>query len=674
MPVTNGAPNGATKTTMFSQPNYSGPPPTEGVAHSQPPSQESPPKGPGGSLLPYNNSIFTEPSPQPSIPQGYTAQSWASQQQIYNALGIKPQSSNPSQSGYVAGYGSSSPAQRSPVQSTSSQPVSLKITQSPATTGVNQLPSWIASELQSGKISSYTNSQTGETWYAPHTINNSNSIWLANGNGFQGPVQSYNGQLYINAGGSIIPVTTTSQTTITENGQTSYSGPSATAPHITFTADGRFTGLQNVPETSFPAAELTNYQTFTTPSGESVSLPTSLQDGSIIINGKWSPNQDGTYSFNPSSYQLSNEATTITLTNPTLSELESYGIKRSKAEQLLQGLTTATISIDPTKGTISLSGQYNPPTLTQTELNNIINSGVLQPSILSQMNNAQITIDGKTYSTQQLDALYNSLYNQEYTLPTPQAFWNVAGTGLSNEYASAPVTTPTFTTASIPTTGSPTIVLPQGWSVNPKTGDLTIKGNPNNGAPTAQQAVQYANAYADYLNWYQSNPQPSSTSTETSPPSTPNWYKILLTTPSGGIATASLAALEYAPMVTTTTASQTPLQGVESWFGQNVVNPVETALAPAGVALNNYVAKPFEQYVASPAEQFEQGVLKTPLPSAQQLSGLPLLLSANPSLFPYLYSQILPESPTPTTQSQQPITIDSLLNSAATSGSSHSMV
>jgi hypothetical protein len=77
----------------------------------------------------------------------------------------------------------------------------------------------------------------------------------------------------------------------------------------------------------------------------------------------------------------------------------------------------------------------------------------------------------------------------------------------------------------------------------------------------------------------------------------------------------------------------------------------------------------FEQYVASPAEQFEQDVLKTPLPSAQQLSGLPLLLSANPSLFPLL-PEILPESPTPTTQSQQPITIDSLLNSATTSGSS----
>ena len=268
-----------------------------------------------------------------------------------------------------------------------------------------------------------------------------------------------------------------------------------------------------------------------------------------------------------------------------------------------------------------------------------------------------------------------------YDYISPQAFWNVAGTGLSNEYASAPVTTPTFTTASIPTTGSPTIVLPQGWSVNPNTGDLTIKGNPNNGAPTTQQAVQYADAYADYLNWYQSNPQPSSSSTETSPPSVPNWYKILLTTPSGGIATASLAALEYAPMVATTTASQTPLQGVESWFGQNVVNPVETALAPAGkavenyvinpgeTAFNNYVAKPFEQYVASPAEQFEQDVLKTPLPSAQQLSGLPLLLSANPSLFPLL-PEILPESPTPTTQSQQPITIDSLLNSATTSGSS----
>ena len=64
-----------------------------------------------------------------------------------------------------------------------------------------------------------------------------------------------------------------------------------------------------------------------------------------------------------------------------------------------------------------------------------------------------------------------------------------------------------------------------------------------------------------------------------------------------------------------------------------------------------------------------QTVLNTPLPSPQQLPGYQLLLSASPSLSQLLYSGRPQATQTPITQSQQPITLGSLLNSAATSAS-----
>ena len=77
------------------------------------------------------------------------------------------------------------------------------------------------------------------------------------------------------------------------------------------------------------------------------------------------------------------------------------------------------------------------------------------------------------------------------------------------------------------------------------------------------------------------------------------------------------------------------------------------------------VAKLSCRYAAQPAEQFGQGVLNTPLPSPQELGGLPLLLAQSPLAY-----KIFQETQTPTAQAQQPTTIGSLLNSAATSTSS----
>ena len=77
----------------------------------------------------------------------------------------------------------------------------------------------------------------------------------------------------------------------------------------------------------------------------------------------------------------------------------------------------------------------------------------------------------------------------------------------------------------------------------------------------------------------------------------------------------------------------------------------------------------FFYVVVKPAEQFGQNVLNTPLPSLQQLSGMPLLLLGSPNLL-HLLPEILQAGQTPIAQEQQPTTIGSLLNSAATSSPS----
>ena len=154
--------------------------------------------------------------------------------------------------------------------------------------------------------------------------------------------------------------------------------------------------------------------------------------------------------------------------------------------------------------------------------------------------------------------------------------------------SSAPVTVPTFTTAS----GSPLIELPQGWYTDAN-GNLYVNGNSVNGqftggqAPSLQQSEQYANAYAGYLNWYEANnPNPSTSSTTTATPPVPNWYNTLLTAPTGAVSAANLATFQYAPLASTT-APPTPLQDIESWLGKNIVTPAESAFS-------NYVAKPLE--------------------------------------------------------------------------------
>ena len=76
-------------------------------------------------------------------------------------------SASPTQGHAASSYSSSGTPQSA--QSSTSQSSSLSITQSPAATGESQLPGWIQNALLSGKTSEWTNSKTGQTFYAPPT-------------------------------------------------------------------------------------------------------------------------------------------------------------------------------------------------------------------------------------------------------------------------------------------------------------------------------------------------------------------------------------------------------------------------------------------------------------------------------------------------------------------------
>ena len=325
-----------------------------------------------------------------NIPAGYTASTWAFQQSVDKALGINPQTtavtSSNTQSHNTSSSNSNSsthnntntanaapklaqysvgnvpntatptnrananaeyidpatgqvtyyhvPNQANPVNNNNS---GLSISETPAATGTNQIPSWVQSELQSGAIRSWTNPNTRQTWYAPGALGVNKSIWVS-GPSYSGPLSNYRGTSYINAGGTITPSTTQSTVTVRDDGKVLYSGASQGAPHIEYTADGKFVGLLNIPTLSSPAAPFTSYQTFHTPNG-TVSLPESVMDGPFIATGTWAPNTSGGFTFTAESYTFNNGETTMQLSNPTIRDLEALGLTLGQALSAINGLT-----------------------------------------------------------------------------------------------------------------------------------------------------------------------------------------------------------------------------------------------------------------------------------------------------------------------------------------------
>ena len=324
--------------------------------------------------------------------------------------------SSPSFGLHASGSPSSSPLQRSSSSS------SVSITQNPAATGMDQLPQSIQNELLSGKLASYTNPNTGQTWYAPHTISDSGSIWL-NGPGYSGPVNvNGGGMATINRDGDVIPVTALPTTSITQGGKTVYSGPQLTAPMLTFSAAGKFEGAESTLPTSWLPAPNSGYQTVDTPGGQ-VSLPTTMMSGALVETGSWSSSPTGPI-FTPSSYQFANGQNYVTLTNPTVKDLEDYGIQKYQAQEWVNSASPGsnlilTLTITP-DGRLGM--WYGNPPMSQQQASQIEKTGVLQAGTLEELSpTATVSIGGKAYNTNDLIALYNYLHGQTTALPVPQA-------------------------------------------------------------------------------------------------------------------------------------------------------------------------------------------------------------------------------------------------------------
>ena len=196
-------------------------------------------------------SITSSPSSTHSIeaPPGFTKSSWAFQQAVDRANGIAsnpttgtPVTARPGQQN-VGGYLSASAY--NPPQTTS-QPIqthtspSPSITISPAATGSNELPQWVETALSSNKISSWSNPNTGQTFYAPGVISSaSEGIWVS-GPGESGPIGG-------RFAGNPIQITT-GTTAIKQGGKTLYSGPTANAPTTDWGANGKYLGLNGMPD------------------------------------------------------------------------------------------------------------------------------------------------------------------------------------------------------------------------------------------------------------------------------------------------------------------------------------------------------------------------------------------------------------------------------------------
>ena len=109
---------------------------------------------------------------------------------------------------------------------------------SPAATGINQIPATIQLQLQNNQISSWTNPNTGQTFYAPGVIAPASAgIWV-NGEGLSGPISEG-----FNIGGVLTGVqTTTGTTTTTQGGKTTTVAnpvPFALQPTETLTIGGK---------------------------------------------------------------------------------------------------------------------------------------------------------------------------------------------------------------------------------------------------------------------------------------------------------------------------------------------------------------------------------------------------------------------------------------------------
>ena len=184
--------------------------------------------------MPTSTTMFGRPAQTPQTPttsqidQQAQALGMTASQYISRMNRPSPQNFTPSQPSI------SYPTQSQPSPALSTKP--LQITSTSASTGINQIPAWIESQLNSGAINSYTNPQTNQTFYAHQPGTNQGGIWV-NGPGESGPINSNFMGNYVNP--------TYPNTKINQGTKTIYNGASVLAPHITYNSSGTPTSIVN---------------------------------------------------------------------------------------------------------------------------------------------------------------------------------------------------------------------------------------------------------------------------------------------------------------------------------------------------------------------------------------------------------------------------------------------
>ncbi|MEM3572239.1 MAG: hypothetical protein QW530_00740 [Candidatus Micrarchaeaceae archaeon] len=145
------------------------------------------------------------------------------------------------------------------------------------------------------------------------------------------------------------------------------SAPSGTAISVAQGAGGLAMGI--TPPITGGAGP---YQTITLANGLTENLPTEIALNGIVTTGTWKTNGNS-YTFIPTSAAFSSGGTTITLQNPTVSQLESYGFTQSEAQNLIASASSLTLILSPNNGSYSIVAQPTPGSTTTVNvpLNNL---------------------------------------------------------------------------------------------------------------------------------------------------------------------------------------------------------------------------------------------------------------------------------------------------------------
>lgn len=324
--------------------------------------------------------------------------------------------------GPPAGKGSGGTTQTATTSITSQTPTtstpSTTITQNPAGTGLNQLPSSIAGQLQSGQLSSWVNPNTGQTFYAPGTVNNgpafAGKIWVSGPNG-AGPIDQ-------SIGGQTIQITGPTQTQTTSTG-------TVTSP-LNKGAPGT---LQQPSFGAIPS--LIDFSTFAT------SLTSGHNSGTISNFQNLGNNQFSYVYTDPQSNQQITETIYIPVSMGGFGSQSALNAAISSAwDQYVMGQTNPGQSVNTPSGPITIThtpaGSITGSTMTNAppvafdigtgqftispvqgfsnvDVQSLINSGMLNSKMINQLSDTgTTTINGKIYTKTQLEQIYDTIYTQ----------------------------------------------------------------------------------------------------------------------------------------------------------------------------------------------------------------------------------------------------------------------